>query len=67
MLIPPALYEDVDRGGRTSKGDQTEVSVVYHGLVPQDDCFDVCSNAWGWLIRASLPSLITTGAGQPHK
>lgn len=29
--------------------------------------FDVCSNAWGSLIRHSLPSLITTGEGHGFK
>jgi hypothetical protein len=51
----------------TSKGDQTEVRFAHQGLVPQYECFDVCSNAWGSLMHSSLPSLITTGTGQPYK
>jgi len=50
-----------------SKGDQTEVRFAHQGLVPQYECFDVCSNAWGSLMHSSLPSLITTGRGQPYK
>jgi hypothetical protein len=50
-----------------SKGDQTEVRFAHEGLVPQYECFDVCSNAWGSLMHSSLPSLITTGTGQPYK
>jgi hypothetical protein len=50
-----------------SKGDQTEVRFAHQGLVPQYECFDVCSNAWGSLMHSSLPSLITTGTGQPYK
>jgi hypothetical protein len=50
-----------------SKGDQTEVRFAHQGLVPQYECFDVCSNAWGSLMHGSLASLITTGTGQPDK
>jgi hypothetical protein len=50
-----------------SKGDQTEVRFAHQGLVPQFECFDVCSTAWGSLMRGSLPRLIATGTGQPYK
>jgi hypothetical protein len=50
-----------------SKGDQTEVRFAHQGLVPEYECFGVCSNAWGSLMHSSLPSLITTGTGQPYK
>jgi hypothetical protein len=50
-----------------SQGDQTEVRFAHLGLVPQYECFEVCSNAWGSLMRGSLPSLIATGTGQPYK
>jgi hypothetical protein len=49
------------------KGDQTEVRFSHLGLVPQYECFDVCSNAWGSLMHSSLPSLITTGKGNPYR
>ena len=49
------------------KGDQTEVRFAHLGLVPQYECFDVCSNAWGSLMHSSLPSLIATGTGHPYK
>jgi hypothetical protein len=48
------------------KGDQTEVYFSHLGLVPEYECFDVCSNAWGFYIRGSLHSLITTGKGEPN-
>ncbi len=43
----------------------TEVRFTHAGLVPQYECFDVCSNAWGFYIGDSLRSLITTGEGKP--
>lgn len=51
----------------TSHGDQTELHFAHLGLDPGYECFDVCSNAWGSLMGASLPSLITTGRGHPYK
>jgi hypothetical protein len=49
------------------KGDQTEVRFAHLGLVPEYECFDVCSNAWGSYINGSLRSLITTGKGHPNE
>ena len=50
----------------SKKGDKTEVRFTHRGLVPEYECFDVCSNAWGSYINGSLRSLITTGKGQPN-
>jgi hypothetical protein len=43
----------------------TEVRFTHAGLLPQFECFDVCSNAWGFYIPGSLRSLIMTGEGTP--
>jgi Activator of Hsp90 ATPase homolog 1-like protein len=43
------------------KGDQTEVRFTHVGLVPEIECFDSCSNAWGYYVNGSLQSLITEG------
>jgi hypothetical protein len=51
----------------SEKGDKTEVRFTHQGLVPKDECFDACSNAWGSYINGSLRSLITTGRGQPNQ
>ncbi|MBC7872043.1 MAG: SRPBCC domain-containing protein [Chitinophagaceae bacterium] len=48
------------------KGDQTEIRFTHLGLVPEYECFDLCSNAWGTYINGSLRSLITTGKGNPN-
>jgi hypothetical protein len=43
------------------KGDQTEFTFTHRGLVPDFECYDACSNAWGSLINNNLRKLITTG------
>ena len=48
------------------KGDQTEIRFTHLGLVPEYECFDLCSNAWSTYINGSLRSLITTGKGRPN-
>jgi len=48
------------------RGDKTEVRFAHLGLVPEIECFDGCSDAWGFYINTSLRSLITTGKGQPN-
>jgi hypothetical protein len=47
-------------------GDKTEVRFRHVGLVPDYECYDNCSSAWGSYINGSLRSLITTGAGHPN-
>ena len=41
-------------------GDKTEVRFNHVGFVPEYECFDRCSNAWGFYINSRLRSLITT-------
>jgi hypothetical protein len=48
------------------KGDKTEVHFTHVGLVPANECYGVCSDAWGSYITGSLRDLITTGKGQPN-
>lgn len=48
------------------KGDRTEIQFTHVGLVPDYECYDVCSNAWGSYITVSLRDLITTGLGRPN-
>ena len=45
------------------KGTQTEVRFAHQGLNPEFECFDSCSNAWGFYINGSLRRLITTDEG----
>ena len=48
------------------KGDKTEVHFTHVGLVPANECYGVCSDAWGSYITGSLRDLITTGKGKPN-
>jgi hypothetical protein len=48
------------------KGDKTEVHFTHIGLVPEYECYNVCSNAWGSYITGSLRDLITKGKGNPN-
>lgn len=40
------------------KGDQTEVRFTHAGLVPDVECFNDCSSAWGYYVNGSLRNLI---------
>jgi uncharacterized protein YndB with AHSA1/START domain len=48
-------------------GDRTEVRFTHLGLVPEFECFDSCSNAWGFYIKGSLRDFISSGHGQPNE
>jgi len=43
-----------------------EVRFTHVGLLPEHECYDVCSSAWGGYIGGSLRNLIVTGQGQPN-
>ena len=46
--------------------DGTEVRFAHLGLLPEHECYEVCSDAWGSLMHHSLPSLINTGVGHGY-
>ena len=50
--------EEVDGG--------TRVTFTHEGLGPEDECYEVCSNAWGMFVNGSLKALIETGEGKPY-
>lgn len=45
------------------RGQLTDVRFTHRGLVPQFECFDRCSSAWGFFVHESLRRLIATGEG----
>ena len=51
----------------SKKGKQTEMKFTHVGLVPQEECYKVCFDAWTDYIRHSLSGLVTTGIGSPAK
>lgn len=48
------------------KGNQTQLVFTQAGLVPDYECYTICSDAWGNYIRGSLKDLIETGKGKPN-
>jgi len=48
------------------KGDKTEIRFTHQGLVPEYECYDACSEGWGFYVNTSLQDLIKTGKGQPN-
>ena len=46
---------------------QTEIRFTHVGLVPEYECFDVCSNSWDFYLYTSLRALIRTGHGLPNR
>ena len=51
----------------SAKDGGSEVRFTHVGLVPAQECFDVCSDGWGSYLTGSLRSLITTGIGDPYR
>jgi len=50
----------------SKQGGKTEIRFTHRGLVPQFECFNVCSDAWGSYIKGSLRNLITKGRTPGH-
>jgi hypothetical protein len=50
----------------TGKDGKTELQFTQTGLIPEKECYDICSNAWVNYINDSLYRLITTGEGEPN-
>ena len=49
----------------SEKDGKTNIRFTHQGLVPEIECFNACSNAWGDYITNSLRNLINTGKGKP--
>lgn len=50
----------------SEKDNKTQIRFTHLGLVPEYECFNVCSNGRNHYIRESLLGLIATGKGQPN-
>jgi hypothetical protein len=50
----------------SKKDNKTQIQFTHHGLVPEYECYDICSDSWNNYIKLSLRNLIATGKGQPN-
>lgn len=50
----------------SAKGGKTELVFKHIGLVPEYECYTICTGAWSNYINGSLRSLIETGKGKPN-
>jgi len=50
----------------SKKGAQTQLRFTHEGLVPDYECFDICSEGWSNYIKNSLRGLIISGKGAPN-
>ncbi|HEX4206783.1 MAG TPA: SRPBCC domain-containing protein [Ktedonobacteraceae bacterium] len=51
----------------SQQGNKTQLIFTHEGLVPQFECYDVCSTGWTRHVQGSLLPLITTGKGHPNQ
>ena len=54
------VFEVSENNGKTT------VKFTHDGLVPEEECYNVCTDAWGNYINNSLYNLISTGRGVPN-
>lgn len=50
----------------SKEADKTKIKFTHQGLTPNDECYEICEDAWGNYINNSLYKLITTGKGEPN-
>lgn len=49
------------------QGEKTQLRFTHEGLVPEYECYEVCTPAWTNYVQGSLLPLITTGQGHPNQ
>ncbi|GEP94041.1 SRPBCC family protein [Chitinophaga cymbidii] len=47
-------------------GNKTKLVFTHEGLLPEVECYKMCSPAWTEYVQHSLFNLITTGKGDPN-
>ncbi|MDE5492776.1 SRPBCC domain-containing protein [Elizabethkingia meningoseptica] len=45
---------------------KTKVKFTHDGLISEEECYEVCTDAWGNYINNSLQHFISTGRGEPN-
>lgn len=48
------------------EGEKTKVKFTHEGLTPDDECYEVCNDAWNGYISNSLKNYIEIGKGNPN-
>lgn len=46
--------------------DGVRVVFTHDGLTADDECYEICTNAWGMFVNGSLRAFIETGRGAPY-
>lgn len=54
------IFEIAEKNGKT------EITVTHKGLVPDYECYDICSASWTNYMHSSLRDLINKGKGEPN-
>ena len=49
----------------SSQRNGTQIDMTHVGLVPDIECYEVCSRGWNFLLQKSLLNLITENKGNP--
>ncbi len=50
----------------SEQDNKTQIRFTHHGLTPEYECYDICTDAWSNYIHNSLGGLISTGKGLPN-
>lgn len=50
-----------------ASGEGTKVTFTHVGLVPEVECYDICTRSWTGLVTESLAKLLREGAGRPDE
>jgi hypothetical protein len=50
----------------SKKDKKTQINFTHQGLVPEYECYGICSDSWNNYIKISLRNLIATGLGLPN-
>ena len=48
------------------EGERTKIVFTHDGLTPDDECYQVCNDAWTGYIENSLRNYIESGKGNPN-
>ena len=50
----------------SEKDGNTSISLIHKGLVPELNCYDVCTSGWNFFVCDSLKQYLDTGSGKPY-